>query len=91
MASKLNPKRQATLEAIFQSAVPTDIRWSDIEALVVALGGEKSERRGSRVAFALEGAKAVFHKPHPKPVAGKGLVRSLRRFLIHAGVMPWQP
>jgi len=39
--------------------------WRDIEALFQELGGEVSERGGSRVAVVLFGEVRVFHRPHP--------------------------
>ncbi|MGO9741695.1 MAG: type II toxin-antitoxin system HicA family toxin [Roseiarcus sp.] len=60
--------------------------WSDIESLFTALGAERSEGRGSRVRFLLNGAEAVFHRPHPRPQTDKGALVSVRRFLETAGV-----
>ena len=45
-------------------------------------------RRGSRVRIALNGVRAVFHRPHPKKEADKGAVVSMRRLLKEAGVEP---
>jgi len=88
MASALNKKRQATLDTIYSSQTPSDIRWKDIERLVIALGGDVTEGRGSRVRFWLNGARAVLHRPHPEPTAGKPTIVSVRKFLINAGVRP---
>lgn len=82
----MNSKHRQTLEAIFARPVAADIRWADIESLFAALGAEKSEGRGSRVRFTLNGVDAVFHRPHPKPVTNKGAVASVREFLRLAGV-----
>lgn len=41
-----------------------------------------SEGRGSRLRVYLNGVRAVFHRPHPR----KGAVKSLRRFLLEAGL-----
>lgn len=82
----MNAKHRRTVEAIFARPVPSDIRWTDIESLLVALGAERSEGRGSRVRFLLTGAEAVFHRPHPKPETDKGAVASVRKFLETAGV-----
>ena len=82
----MNAKHRRTFEAIFARPVPSDIRWADIESLLVALGAERSEGRGSRVPFLLAGAEAVFHRPHPKPETDKGAVVSVRKFLETAGV-----
>jgi hypothetical protein len=59
-----------------------------IEALIRALGGEVTERAGSRVAARLNGVIAVFHRPHPHPETNKGAVDAVRQFLTNAGVKP---
>jgi hypothetical protein len=81
-------KQEKMLQAIFTDPVPANIRWRDVEALFVALGADLIEGRGSRVTVFLGRAKATFHRPHPRPDADKGAVRSVRRFLIRAGVRP---
>ena len=58
----------------------------DIESLFVALDGEISEGRGSRVRVELNGIKAVFHRPHPRKETDKGALVSVRRFLENAGI-----
>jgi len=42
------------------------IPWADIEKMLRHYGAELSERRGSRVRIALNGVRAVFHRPHPQ-------------------------
>jgi hypothetical protein len=81
-------KHRQTLERIFEAPERADIAWRDIEALFVALGGDVSEGRGSRVRVALRGVRAVFYRPHPGKEAGKAMVKSVRRFLAEAGVAP---
>jgi len=81
----MNAKHRRTLEAIFARPVPPDLRWAEIESLLVALGAQRSEGRGSRVRFALGSAEAVFH---PSPNADQGAVVAVRRFLQGAGVQP---
>jgi hypothetical protein len=56
-------KHQRTLELIFSRPVSGNLPWRDIEALFLELGGEISERAGSRVAvvlFARQGCRG-FH------------------------------
>lgn len=84
----MNARHRRTLEAIFARPVPSVIRWEAIEALLIALGAERSEGRGSRVRFLLNGAEAVFHRPHPRPETDKGAVVKVRQFLETAGVKP---
>jgi len=82
----MNKKQRKTLETIFRNPVSSSIPWSDIEALLAALGADRSEGNGSRVRFKLNGVKAIFHRPHPAPTTDKGAVKSVRRFLEEAGV-----
>ena len=83
----LNSKQQKTLDDIFEEPVKGNIDWSDVEALLKALG-KMTEGRGSRVRAFVNGKVAIFHRPHPKKEADKGVVRSVRRFLREAGVKP---
>jgi hypothetical protein len=85
---KLSRKHEATLDAIFATPVQASIAWTDIEALFVACGAEISEGRGSRVRVAINGVRAVFHRPHPRKETDKGAVKSVRRFLTEAGITP---
>ena len=82
----MNSNNKKTMELVFKNPIQADIQWSDIERLFAALGAEKSEGRGSRVRFKLNGIRAVFHRPHPEKTAAKGAVNSVRRFLENAGV-----
>lgn len=56
--------------------------------MLIALGAELSEGRGSRVRVCLKDVKAVFHRPHPRKETDKGAVLALRRFLMTAGIVP---
>ena len=60
----------------------------DIEALFQELGGDASERSGSRVAVVLFGEVRVFHSPHPSPDTDRGAVASIRKWLEEHGVTP---
>jgi hypothetical protein len=84
----MKSKHHKTLQAIFEDPVRANILWSDIENLLKALGAEISEGRGSRVRIVLNNVRAVFHRPHPRKETDKGAVKSMRRFLIEAGVEP---
>ena len=83
----MNKKQKQTLNKILEKPERSDIPWSNIESLIVALGGEISEGRGSRVRVVLNDVKAVFHRPHPERVTEKGAVKSVSRFLKEAGVI----
>ncbi len=81
-------KHRKTLEAIFADPIRSNIQWSDIVAMLAAVGAEIGEGRGSRVRVSLKGVDAVFHRPHPRKEINKGAVKSVRRFLVEAGVKP---
>ena len=79
-------KHQKTFTAIFANPVRTNVRWRDIEALMIHCGAQVIEAEGSRVLVSLNGVRAVFHRPHPKPDTDKGQLKSVRAFLTEAGV-----
>lgn len=84
----MGPKHRRTLQAVFEDPVRSSIAWRDIESMFSSLGAEVTEGAGSRVRIALNGVRAVFHRPHPQKETDKGAVKSVRRFLIEAGVGP---
>lgn len=81
-------KHAKTLAAIFARPTPANIRWTDIEALLLFLGAARSEREGSRIAFVWNQQVQVFHRPHPSPATDKGAVANVRKWLESNGVSP---
>jgi HicA-like toxin of HicAB toxin-antitoxin system len=84
----MHGKHRKTLVGIFAEPVRAGIPWRDIEALLIACGAEISEGQGSRVRVALNGVRAVFHRPHPQKETDKGAVKAVRRFLMEVEVTP---
>jgi hypothetical protein len=84
----VNAKHQKTLRLIFEKPVRSDVNWADIAALLRHMGAEISEGKGSRVRIALNDIRAVFHRPHLGRETDKGALKSMRRFLVEAGVKP---
>jgi len=82
----MNKKQKKTLEKIFESPERSDVNWSNIESLIISLGGEITEGQGSRVRIYLNGVRAIFHRPHPQKETRKSAVKSVRRFFEEAGV-----
>lgn len=82
----MNKKQRKVLEAIFERPIKSNIRWSDIETLLISLGAEISQGNGSRVRICLNGIRAVFHRPHPTNETDKGALLSMRKFLENTGV-----
>jgi hypothetical protein len=81
-------QHQKTLNALYSRPVSANIQWRDIEALLIELGAEISEREGSRVAVVLFDEVRVFHRPHPSPDTDKGAVASVRKWFEQHGVVP---
>ena len=84
----MNRRYERTLGSIFGHPTSGSIPSRDVEALLVALGAEVAERRGSRVGGRLFGDRRVFHRPHPGPDTDKGAVASIREWLRRNGVEP---
>lgn len=83
---KLSKKHQTTLDDIFKIPIKSSVNWYDIEKILMAMGAQISEGRGSRVRIYLNNIRAVFHRPHPKKEVDKGALKSMRRFLKETGV-----
>ena len=79
-------RHRKTLELVFRHPVSGNIPWRRIEALLVELGAELSEREGSRIGVRLFGDRRVFHRPHPSP--NTDAVASIRKWLRQNGVEP---
>ena len=84
----MSAKHKKTLVLIFENPVRSDVNWSDILVLLQHIGAAISEGNGSRVRISLNGIRAVFHRPHPGKETDKGALKSMRRFLVEAGVKP---
>jgi hypothetical protein len=84
----MTKKLQRTLAGIFTDPAPANIAWHDVESLLITLGAELTEGRGSRVRVTLNDVDAVFHRPHPRKEAARPTVRDLRAFLIGARIQP---
>ena len=74
-----------TLKLIFTDPVPL-LEWNRVEALLIALGADLIEGRGSRVRFVLNGVIGSFHRPHPAKEAKRYQIQDARQFLSNAGV-----
>ena len=82
----MNSKHTKTLKAIFAKPSASSIKFSDIEALVIALGGEVREGDGSRVALLLDGGVKHAHRPHPGKEAKQYQVKEIKEWLTAIGV-----
>ncbi len=81
-------KHRRTLEAIFATPTRAGIVFSDIEALIIAIGGKVREGEGSRVVFELKESRLYLHRPHPGKEAKKYQVEELREWFRYLEEMP---
>ena len=82
----MNARHRKTLAAIFARPTSASIVFSDIEALIKALGGSVLEREGSRVRIELNGVQWRCHRPHPGKEAKRYQVEEARELLERGGV-----
>ena len=82
----MRSKHSKTLVRIYGQPTPVDIRWTEIETMLLAYGVEVVSRRGSRVALTKNGERMVVHRPHPRPETSRATVRDIAMFLKAAGV-----
>jgi len=84
----MKSKHRKTLAAIFADPANGNMKWSEIEALLVALGCQIIEGAGSSVTFERDGIRAYFHRPHPEKEALRYRVKDAREFLTKIGEAP---
>jgi hypothetical protein len=84
--SLVNAKHRKTLQAILARPNSPSVVFSDIESLVVAVGGSATEREGSRVKITLQGEQWHCHRPGKE--AKRYQVEEARELLERVGVRP---
>lgn len=84
----MNAKHRKTLQAIFARPTSATVVFSQIEALVVALGGAITEREGSRIKVTLRDEQWHCHRPHPGKEAKRYQVEEARELLERLGIKP---
>jgi hypothetical protein len=84
----MKAKHRRILEAIFATPTRGGIVFSDIEALIIATGGDVREGGGSRVVFELKGSRRYLHRPHPGKEAKKYQIEDLREWFRQLEVTP---
>lgn len=72
-------KHQKALERLRAKPVPSDIKWSELKAVLEHLGYEVITNSGSRRKFVHRQTKALIicHEPHPSPNVDKGCIAAV--------------
>ena len=84
----VNSRHKKTLAALFALPTSAAIVFSDIEALLKALGGRVLEREGSRLKVQLQTEQWRAHRPHPGKEAKRYQVEEVRELLERLGIHP---
>ena len=84
----LNGNQQDTLRQIYANPGPVNLEWRKVESLLLAIGCQLVEGRGSRVRFEKNGKVATLHRPHPAKEVKPYQVRGARAYLELLGVAP---
>ena len=84
----MNAKHRKTLAAIYAQPTSASIVFTDIEALIKALGGTVTEREGSRIRIELQGEIWRCHRPHPGEQAKRYQVEEARELFERVGIKP---
>ena len=82
----MNSKQKKTFNSLFDSPVKKTIKWSDVERLITALGGEVKQGDGSRVRILLRDTSINIHSPHPQNELKPYQVRAIRTLLNNEGI-----
>ena len=82
----MRSRHRQTLARVYVRPTPADIRWAEIEAMLLACGVAVTQRAGSRVVLAKNHERVVVHRPHPRPQTSRATVRDIAAFLRAAGV-----
>ncbi len=84
----LNSRQCATLCLIFAEPASPNIKWSEMLALLKAVGAVTKKTKSGVMANLGGGAVFGSHRPHPGELMDKGAVTALRKALILAGHGP---
>lgn len=85
----MNSKLRRTLDAIFETPTRPNIKFADIERLMIALGGTLYESKGSAIRIVFpEGVLYNAHRPHPQKEAKRYQVEDARTVIKYLGKEP---
>lgn len=84
----MNNAHRKTLQALFALPTARNVAYRQLESLLLALGCDKVEGEGSRVAFHKDGVTLAMHRPHPGKELKPYQVRFARGFLESLGIGP---
>ena len=84
----MNSKHQKILISIFSTPVKKNIKWSDVEKLIIAVDGEIKQGDGSRIRISVSNQSLNIHTPHPQKELKPYQVRALRKLFSDTCIEP---
>ncbi len=85
----MNSKLRRTLDAIFETPTRPNIKFADIERLLIGLGGKLLESKGSAIRIVFpDGVQLNAHRPHPQKEAKRYQVEDARTVIKLLGKDP---
>lgn len=77
----MNNKHRKTFKRLMTKPILANIRFDDVDKLLIKMGYERLEREGSRVAYGIGDDEIVIHKPHPNNEIKKYVIKKLQDFI----------
>lgn len=84
--AKLNSKQAKTYRQIWAKPTSKNIRFSDVDKLLIGLGCKRTTKGGANVVFEYNGHTWGMHPPHPRPLVKTPYIPKIRRFLTDSGL-----
>ena len=81
----VNNKYQHTLESIFQSPLPSHLKWHDIITPFEHIGAVKFKSNG-QLTFTVNGTPRIFHQAKGQEISDSSQIQDLRDFLESVGM-----
>lgn len=83
----MNNKHKKTLEKLLTKPVLSNIKFNDVDKLLISLDLERIEASGSRITYKFDDDNFItLHKPHPNNEIKRYVIKKLQIFLSNIGV-----
>lgn len=82
----MNSKQQKILVSLFDDPVKKNIKWTDVEKLIVSVDGQIRLGEGSRIHIVLGEQSLNIQTPHPQKELKPYQVRATCKLFIDQGI-----
>lgn len=84
----MNNNQQKTLKSLFDNPVKKNIKWTDVEKLIISVQGRISQGDGTRIRIVIGEQSLNIHTPHPHKELKPYQIRAIRKLFIEQGLVP---